>query len=423
MAKKPATAFLHYTAPPVIGGVEAVILAHAHVFVQNNYPLAVVSGRGDAAALPRGTDFFLLPEMDSQHPRVNQYSAALELGQVPDGFDDMVQHLAGMLSPILDGFDTLIVHNVLTKHFNLPLTAALLRLLEAGLIRHCVAWCHDLSWTSPNSRSKVHAGYPWDLLRTYRPDVSYVVVSQRRQSELLSLFGCPPERVRVIYNGVDPVSLLGLSEEGYKLVLRLGLLESDLILLMPVRVTQAKNVEYALRIVAALKARDCRPKLVLTGPPDPHDEKSTAYFRQLQQLRRQLNVEPEMHFVFESGSNHDQPFVIDARVVGDLFRVSDVMFMPSHREGFGMPVLEAGLVGVPVVCTDIPAAREIGGQDVIVFDAAGDPDQLAAQILDWAERSPLHRLRRRVRQKLTWQAIFDQDIKALLSEGQGRDGS
>jgi glycosyltransferase involved in cell wall biosynthesis len=143
-----------------------------------------------------------------------------------------------------------------------------------------------------------------------------------------------------------------------------------------------------------------------------------AYYRSLQALRQQLDVEEEMQFVFESGPDPSEPFTIDARVVGDLFRVSDVVFMPSHREGFGMPVLEAGLVGMPVICTHVPAALEIGDKDVVIFDASQDPARIAEQILVWAEGSPIHRLRRRVRQAYTWQAIFQRDIKPLI-ERQG----
>jgi glycosyltransferase involved in cell wall biosynthesis len=412
--KQPETAILHYTAPPVVGGVEAVIQAHVQVFIEAGYPVSVVAGRGEEAALPPGAGFVLIPEMDSQHTQVTQASARLEEGRVPPDFDDVVNRLADALAPVLHLFDNVIIHNVFTKHFNLPLTAALYRLLDTGTIQRCIAWCHDFTWTSPHSRSRVHPGYPWDLLRTYRPDVTYVVVSQRRQRELAVLLGCSLEQIRVIYNGVDPEVLLGLSAEGWALVTRLGLLASDLILLMPVRITQAKNVEYALRVVAALKARGCRPKLILTGPPDPHDEQSMAYFHSLRTLRKQLDVEDEMRFVFEAGPDPDQPYTIDTQVVGDLFRVSDVMFMPSHREGFGMPVLEAGLVGLPVVSTNVPAAEEIGDQDMILFDATRDPAQIADQILTWAERSPVHRLRRRVRQNYTWQAIFQRDIKPLL---------
>jgi glycosyltransferase involved in cell wall biosynthesis len=413
----PKSAILHYTAPPVVGGVEAVIQAHARAFTEAGYPVTVIAGRGEEAGLPSGVDFVLIPEMDSQHPQVLRVNSMLEQGEVPPDFDDVLNRQTEVLAPILSQFDNVIVHNVLTMQFNLPLTASLHSLVDSGTIGHCIAWCHDFTWTNSRFRSKVQPGYPWDLLRTYRPDMTYVVVSRDRQRILASLLGCPLEQIHVVYNGVDPKVLLGLSAEGQTLVTRLGLLESDLVLLMPVRVTKAKNIEYALRVVAALKARGCRPKLVVTGPPDPHDEQSMAYFRTLQGLRRQLDIVEEMRFVFESGPGPDEPFTIDAQVVGDLLRVSDAMFMSSHTEGFGMPVLEAGLVGVPVLCTDIPAAKEIGGEGVILFDADEDPAHVAELVLAWIERSPAHRLRRRTRQNYTWQAIFQRDIEPLLGKG------
>jgi glycosyltransferase involved in cell wall biosynthesis len=414
--RRPETAILHYTAPPVVGGVEAVIQAHTQIFIQAGYPVTVIAGRGETDALLPGADFIKIPEIDSQHPQILEVSEKLECGEVWPDFDNLVNQLLKTMGPILSRFDNVIIHNIFTKHFNLPLTGALHQLLEAGQHRHWIAWCHDFTWTSPNSRSKVHPGYPWDLLRTYRQNVTYVVVSQRRQQTLTGLFNCPSEMVRVIYNGVDPQALLGLSDEGYALANRLGMLNSDLILLMPVRVTRAKNIEYALHLVAAMKAQGYRPKLIVTGPPDPHEAASMAYFEELQALRRQLGIEEEMRFVFESGPDSGQPFFVEAQVVGDLFRLSDVMFMPSHREGFGMPVLEAGLAGLPVLCTNVPVAEEIGEQDVTVFNLEKDPAQLAEQILEWAEQDSVFRLRRRVRQAYTWSAIFDRDIRPLIDD-------
>jgi glycosyltransferase involved in cell wall biosynthesis len=389
--------------------------AHAQAFVQAGYPVTVVAGRGKAEALPAGADLLTIPELDSRHPQIADLSASLEKGEVPHAFEATVGRLIDQLAPVLGGFDCIIVHNVLTKHFNLPLTAALHRLLGGNEEQRAIAWCHDFTWTSPSSRSKVHPGYPWDLLRTHRDDLTYVVVSQQRQAELAGLLGCPLETIHVVYNGVDPGNLLGLSAEGSSLVDRLELLASDLILLMPVRVTQAKNIEYALRLVAALRNHGCRPKLVLTGPPDPHDAGSMAYFRSLQALRVELGVEREMRFVFESGPEPGEPYIIGADVVGDLFRVADLMFMPSHREGFAMPILEAGLVGIPVVCTEVPAAVEIGSPDLLLFGVDDDPDDLAGRILAWVGGSPVQRLRRRVRQAYTWSAIFERDIKPLLA--------
>jgi glycosyltransferase involved in cell wall biosynthesis len=395
-----------------------VIQAHAGAFIQAGYPVTVIAGWGQEEALAPGVGFIRVPEMDTKYSQVTRMNPYLEQGQVPPEFDDLVNRLIGLLAPLLSRFDAVILHNLFTKHFNLPLTAALHTLLDARRLGRCIAWCHDFTWTSPSSRSKVHPGYPWDLLRTFKEGVTYVVVSERRQQTLAALLGCPLGRIRVVYNGVDPNALLGLSREGGALVNRLDLLESDLVLLMPVRVTRAKNIEYALQVVAALKAHGCHPKLVLTGPPDPHDIDSMAYFEGLRELREQLGIDDEMRFVFESGPDSDEAFIIDEQVVGDLYRVSDVMFMPSRREGFGMPVLEAGLVGLPVLCTNVPAAEEIGGEDVTMFDATKEPAEVAEQLLSWAEGNPLHRLRQQVRQSYTWDAIFDRDIKPLL-EGDG----
>jgi len=410
---------LHYTAPPTIGGVEAVIQAHAQAFLRAGYPVTVVAGQGDEAYLPDGAGLIRIPQVDSRHPLVLEMSEELKEGRVPAGLEALVESLALSLQFRLGAFDNLIVHNVLSKDFNLPLTVALFRLLDAGALPNLIAWNHDFSWTSPSSRVRMHDGYPWDLLRTYHPGITYVVVSEHRRQELAELLGCPPERIHVVYNGVDPRSLLGLSDEGWRLAERLGLLEADLVLLMPVRVTAAKNIELALRVVAALKERIARPLLVHTGPPDPHDPHSLAYFRSLQDQRRELGLEAEVRFVFESGPDPAEGLIVSFQVIADLYRSSDLMFLPSLREGFGMPVLEAALVSLPVACTAVPAAVEIGQDDVILFDPDDDPASIAGQIAAWAESSPVHRLRRRVRQTLTWDMIFEQRIRPLLRPARG----
>lgn len=221
--------------------------------------------------------------------------------------------------------------------------------------------------------------------------------------------------VNVIYNGVDPDVLFGLSPSGRDLIDRLALLTNDLSLLMPVRITQAKNIELGLQLVAALKTRGFQVRLLVTGPPDPHDTQNMTYYRSLQALRLQLKVEQEARFVFESGPDPEQVYFIDEQMVAELFWVSDALFMPSHREGFGMPVLEAGLVGLPVICTDIPAAQEIGGEDVWRVDASAAPELITDLILARLQHSQVYQLRRRVRQNYSWPAIFRREIGPLLS--------
>ncbi|RPI81157.1 MAG: hypothetical protein EHM41_21210, partial [Chloroflexi bacterium] len=155
-------AILHYSVPPVVGGVEEVILAHSRLFLEAGYPVTIIAGRGEARTLPAGVDYIQVPEINNENEVIEGISSKLEQGRVPDSFNALVDVIEKKLKPLLDGFDRVILHNVLSKHFNLPLTAALIRLVQQGDLRNSIAWCHDFSWTSPNSRKKVFPGYPWD---------------------------------------------------------------------------------------------------------------------------------------------------------------------------------------------------------------------------------------------------------------------
>ena len=122
--KRPSIAILHYTAPPVVGGVEAVILAHARY--SSRPGIRSPSSRAGARQrrCPRASGLVRVPEMDSQHAEMTRMSAQLEQGRFRAGFEAMSKRLMAGLWPRPDRL-TLIVHNVFTKHFNLPLTAAL----------------------------------------------------------------------------------------------------------------------------------------------------------------------------------------------------------------------------------------------------------------------------------------------------------
>lgn len=55
------------------------------------------------------------------------------------------------------------------------------------------------------------------------------------------------------------------------------------------------------------------------------------------------------------------------------------LIFPSFVEGFGMPLIEAAHYGAPVIASDIPVFREVGGDSVVYFDLL-DAGALAARI-------------------------------------------
>lgn len=61
-----------------------------------------------------------------------------------------------------------------------------------------------------------------------------------------------------------------------------------------------------------------------------------------------------------------------------LLAGAKALLMPSFAEGYGMPVTEALAVGTPVICSDLPALREAGGDAAIYLDPLDGPAWLSA---------------------------------------------
>lgn len=400
-------ALLHYAAAPVVGGVESVISHHARLMADDGHEVKIIAGRGGQTD-PR-IPFICIPQIDSRHEDTLQVKAALDGGKIPGGFDELSQMLEEKLREALTGFDVLIAHNVGSLHKNLALTAAVSRLAESGM--RTILWHHDLAWTTPRYRSELHEGYPWDLLRTAWPKAVHVTVSEPRRQELAALTGLPPEQIHVISNGLDAGRFLKLEAQTLDYIRQFNLLGVSPLLLLPVRITPRKNIELAIRALAEVRGRYPKAMLVITGPPGPHNPSNAAYFKLLTDLRESLGLKENVIFLAE----HTTDYIPD-EVIADFYQLADALLLPSREEGFGIPVIEAGLAGMPVFCADIPPLRELGGPFATYFSPDDPPDRVGKLIVERLSGDLTFAQRQRVKNNYTWQQIYDEKIKPLLLE-------
>ena len=425
-------ALLHYSVPPIVGGVESVLAQHARLMTQAGHTVCLLAARG--ASLSAQIPLIPLPLIDSRHPRVLAAKAQLDRGTVPDDFAPLTDEITQALQTALTDVDVLIAHNVCSLNKNLMLTAAIQRLtLAARYSEHSeeslipsteiprppgtqndtlrvILWHHDLAWTTPRYQAELHDGYPWDLLRTDW-GARHVVVSDLRQRELAELMNLPLESIAVVPNGVDQAAFFKLSPTTLALLQQIDLTQAAPILLLPVRLTPRKNIELALRTLAALRRDLPQAKLIVTGPLGAHNPANAAYFNKLKALRAELNLSGAAIFLAELIDT----FLPD-EVIADFYRLADALFMPSREEGFGIPIVEAAFSKLPIFCTDIAPLLALGREDVTYFSPDSDPDRVAHLIAERLRAEPTYRAAVRLRQELTWGQIYARHIASLLEE-------
>ncbi len=125
--------------------------------------------------------------------------------------------------------------------------------------------------------------------------------------------------------------------------------------------TRRKHIELAIGITAALQAEGTADvRLLISGPPGPHNPGQPGLPGRVDGAGRRPVAVVGACTSWEPG---DSP-PLDDQTVAELFDLADALLFTSRSEGFGIPILEAGLARLPVFCTDIPPFRESGQDDV-----------------------------------------------------------
>lgn len=224
-----------------------------------------------------------------------------------------------------------------------------------------VVTLHDLIWVE-HARLSYYGRWAWarafgvmiwgrftmrNALR--RPDHVIAISEVTRQASLRRYRFLKPDAVSVVHHGVDHTRFparTGPEPEGAYLF-SLG------------NSRPYKNVRNTVRAFAQIAPDHPEARLVMTGRGD-----STTVLRA---LATELGVEAQVEF---TGS------VPDERVV-ELYQGARALVFPSRIEGFGFPLIEAMALGCPVIASDIPTLREIGGDSAVFVNPDG-PDEIAA---------------------------------------------
>jgi len=236
---------------------------------------------------------------------------------------------------------------------------ALRRWLAADRINVVHAWlfiANSFAWAATrgadralmtSARNCKQQGRVLDLVnrQAFRASTAIVVNSENVGTYLVEHYGAPPERLRVIYNGIDserfhPLEPAAAATASLGPIVTVG------------RLVAQKNHELFLRAARQLAGEIPGLRFVIVGDGPLRASLAAQAVR--------LGIADRVVF---AGERADVP---------ELLRGASLFWLTSRWEGLPNVVLEALASGVPVVATDVGGTRELIRSGVDGFIVANE---------------------------------------------------
>lgn len=199
----------------------------------------------------------------------------------------------------------------------------------------------------------------WESYSTILSD-KIIVSSEDERQVLLKDYAIRESKIKIINPGVDfEVLFLPATKGLYK---KFGLPSRGKILLCLGRMVRTKGYEFAIYALSELKKiYHTRASLVIVGgSPQKDDSVSVEEKNYLEFLRsevKRLQLESDVYFL---------P-ALDHKHINEIFSIADVFLMPSKNEPFGLVIVEAMAMKVPVI-----AANRGGPVNLIKHNRTGN---------------------------------------------------
>jgi glycogen synthase len=201
---------------------------------------------------------------------------------------------------------------------------------------HATEYGRHQGWVQNHPQSHIHAAER-EMVR--RAD-QVIACSRYMRTHVSSVFRIPPRRIAVIPNGVDPRDLEPVVGDLPGLRSRYAKPDERLVLLVG-RLVHEKGFHLALDALAAVVQRLADVRFVVAGTGTAETE--------LKRQARRLRLMGHGSFLGWVGDD----------MLHSLYRVSEIVIVPSIYEPFGLVALEAMASGCLCVVADTGGLREV----------------------------------------------------------------
>jgi UDP-glucose:(heptosyl)LPS alpha-1,3-glucosyltransferase len=196
---------------------------------------------------------------------------------------------------------------------------------------------------------------------------SILAISRTIKEDIVRYYGVSPDKIRVIYNGVDTKVFRPDLKQAYRKKIReqYGIGENECLLLFISNDHKRKNLAAVLGALKLLRQKPIR--LMVIG----HDRSA-----------------PHQRSPMIDGAGQQVLFLGHQHRIEAFFGASDIFVFPSHYDAFGNVCLEAMASGLPVICSKTCGASELirNGENGFILHQ-NRPEELAESISMLENRS------------------------------------
>lgn len=174
-----------------------------------------------------------------------------------------------------------------------------------------------------------------------------IAISNQTKQDIVHFFEIPEEKIEVVYQGCDPIYKQEIPEEKLKEVRSKYNLPQHFILNVGT-IEKRKNI---FTVIQAMYEDNIEIPMVVVG-------RKTAYLNEILAYVEKYGLEKQFYFY------HKIPF----EDLPAFYKLSELMIFPSLFEGFGIPIVEALNMGIPVITNKDGCFPEAGGPSSIYID-------------------------------------------------------
>lgn len=226
------------------------------------------------------------------------------------------------------------------------------------------------------------------------------------RDDIVTYLDIPTSKIKVIYLGVDS-KFSPIHDELVKKRIRTKYGLPDEFILFVGTLQPRKNIDGLVKAFWILKDKKLLShKLVLVG----------CKGWQYSEVFRHIDA---------YGLNDKVKWVgyVDYEDLPAIYSLADVFVLPSHYEGFGLPILEAMACGTPVITSNVSSMPEVAGDAAVLIDPK-DPEMIAEKIYQVIQDSELRKILREkglIRAKsFSWERCAEETMAAFEEVVKGR---